>query len=111
MLGKLLAAAAAALACGALLLILRQVMLTPVRAGKNTRQELRLTVTGPEPALEDHAAGLLWLNDCGVLRCRILILGRGLDEETRQVARALERDHECITFIDCEKTDGEPAHG
>ena len=100
MLEKFLAALAAALVCTALLFLLRQMMLTPVRAGKHTSQELRLYVVGAEPALENHVAGLLFLNDSGVLRCRILIFGRDLDEETRLVAQALERDHPCITFTE-----------
>lgn len=100
MLGKFLCAAAALLVCTALFWVLRQLLLTPVRAGKNTRQELCLYVTGPEPALENHVAGLLWLNDSGVLRCRITIRGKDLDEETRLVARALERDSRCIQFIE-----------
>ena len=100
MLEKFLAAVAAALVCAALLWLLRQMMLTPVRSGKHTAQEMRLYVNGAEPALENHAAGLLFLNDCGVLRCRILIFGRDLDEGTRLVAQALERDHPCITFIE-----------
>ena len=100
MIGKFLAALAAALVCAMLLWILRQMMLTPVRVGKNTAQELRLYVRGQEPALENHVAGLLWLNDSGVLRCRVLIFGQELSEETRLVALALERDHHCVTFID-----------
>ncbi len=105
MFGKFLAALGAALICAALLWLLRQLLLTPVRPGKNTDQELRVTVNGPEPALENYAAGLLWLNDSGVLRCRIVIAGRDLDGETRQVARALARDHSCITFTE-EKLSG-----
>ena len=100
MFGKFLAALAAALVCAVLLWLLRQMMLTPVRAGKNTVQEMRLYVRGAESALENHVAGLLWLNDSGVLRCGIVIFGQALDEETRLVAQALERDHDCVTFIE-----------
>lgn len=100
MFGHFLAALAAVLVCAMLVWLLRQLMLTPVRAGKNTGQLLVLRVRGREPALENHVAGLLWLNDSGVLRCRILIQGIGLDEETRLVARALERDHSCVTFVE-----------
>lgn len=97
---KFIAAVAALLVLTLLVQILRDMVLTPVRAGKNTTQLLCLAVTGCEPALEQNVAGLLWLNDCGVLRCRIIILGNGLDAETRFVARTLERDHGCITFIE-----------
>ena len=100
MLEKFLAALAATLVCAVLLFLLRQIMLTPVRSGKHTDQELRLIVHGAEPALENHVRGLLFLNDSGTLRCRILIFGRDLDERTRLVARALERDHHCVTFIE-----------
>ena len=100
MLEKILAVLAAALVCAAVLWLLRQMMLTPVRAGKNTTQELRLYVKGSEPALENNVAGLLWLNENGILRCRILIFGRALSAETRAVAQALERDHNYVTFIE-----------
>lgn len=100
MTGTLLTALAAALICALLYLLLCRLVLTPVRPGKNTRQQVLLEVSGPEPALEQNAAGLLWLNDNGILRCRIVIRGSGLDEETRLTALALERDHSCITFID-----------
>ena len=100
MLEKFLAATMAALVCAIVLWLLRQLMLTPVRAGKNTAQQIVLSVKGDEPALEQHVAGLLWLNDNGLLRGRILILGYGLSEETRLVAQALERDHDCVLFCE-----------
>ena len=100
MLEKFLAALTAVLVCAVLLWLIRQMLLTPVRPGKHTDQEMRLTVHGAEPALENHVAGLLFLNDSGVLRCRILLIGQNLDEETRLVAQALERDHPCVTFIE-----------
>lgn len=100
MTGKFLAALAAALVCTLLVWMLREMMLTPVKPGKNTRQYVFLTVDGREPRLERHIYSLLWLNDNGTLRSRIVIMGYDLDEETRLVAQALERDHGCITFIE-----------
>lgn len=100
MFGNFLTATAAALVCAMLLWLLRQLMLTPVKAGKNTEQRIWLSVRGDEPALEQHVAGLLWLNDSGVLRCRIIIQGYGLSEATRLVAQALERDHNCVFFTE-----------
>lgn len=100
MTGKFLAALAAALVCTLLVWLLREMMLTPVKPGKNTRQYVFLTVNGREPALEHNVHSLLWLNDNGTLRSRIVIMGFDLDEETRLVAQALERDHSCITLIE-----------
>lgn len=42
----------------------------------------------------------MWLNDNGVLRCRIIIMGTAMDEETRFVARALARERSCITLLE-----------
>ena len=100
MVWKILAAAAAALVCAVLVWALRELMLTPVKPGKSTRQFVCLYVSGRETGLENNVEGLLWLNDCGVLRCRILIIGREVDDETRFIARTLEREHSCITFIE-----------
>lgn len=100
MMGHFLAALSAALVCAMLLWLLRRMMLTPVKTGKNTVQYIFLSVKGCEAALENNVGGLLWLNDNGILRCRIIISGSELDDETRAVARVLERDHSCITFVE-----------
>lgn len=100
MTAKLLCALAAA-AVGLLLVwITGSLMLSPVKCGKNSRQMVLLLVQGREPALEHNLRGLLWLNDNGVLRCRIIIMGSSMDEETRFVARALAREHSCITLLE-----------
>ncbi len=95
-----LAALAAALVCVLLLWVLERMVHSPVKSGKNTVQTVLLSVSGREPALENNVNGLLWLNDTGVLRCRIVIAGTALDDETRFIAQALERDYSCITFIE-----------
>ena len=100
MTAKLLCTLAAAAVCLLLVWIAGSLMLSPVKCGKNSRQMVLLLVQGREPALEHNVRGLLWLNDNGVLRCRIIILGNALDEETRFVARALAREHSCITLIE-----------
>ena len=98
-----LAAVAAMLVCALLLWTVQRLLMTPVKSGKNTAQQVVLSVRGKEPALENNVAGLLWLADCGVLRCRVLILGYDLDEETRAVARLLERDDSRVTFEERDK--------
>ncbi len=100
MTGHIFIALAAALICVLLIRLLQRIMLTPVKPGRSSRQYIYIAVKGREPALENHVNGLLWLNDNGVLRCRIIIAGMDLDEETRFVARSLQRDHRCITFIE-----------
>lgn len=100
MTGNFLAALAAALVCMLLIWLLREMMLTPVKPGKNTRQYIFLTVNGSEPGLEHNVYGLLWLHDNRTLGGQIVIMGFDLDEETRLVAQALERDHSCITLIE-----------
>ena len=102
MFSKFFIAVAAALVCAVLLWIVQRLLMTPVKSGKNTAQQVVLSVRGWEPALEQNVAGLLWLSDCGVLRCRILIVGYDLDEDTRDVARLLERDHSRVTFLEKE---------
>lgn len=100
MLGKTVIILVAALSCMLLLWILREFMLTPVKAGRNTQQMIFLSVRGREPALENNLGGLLWLHRNRILRCRIIVAGYDLDEETRFVAEAMERDFDCITFIE-----------
>ena len=102
MTAKLLCALAAAAVCLLLVWITGSLMLSPVKCGKNSRQMVLLLVQGREPALEHNVRGLLWLNDNGVLRCRIIIIimGEAMDEETRFVAQALAREHSCITLIE-----------
>ena len=44
---------------------LRGSLLLPVRCGRNTRLELRLRISGPEPALEETLCALVWLRENG----------------------------------------------
>ena len=82
-------------AAGALVLcwLLRGVLLTPVRGGKNQELTMRLRVTGPAPELEYTVDGLLWLLSDGVLTGRIVLEDGGMDEETKEIARRLARDN------------------
>ena len=100
MTAKLLCALAAAAVCLLLVWIAGSLMLSPVKCGKNSRQMILLLVQGREPALEHNVRGLLWLNDNGILRCRIIIMGNAMDEETCFVARALAKEHSCITLLE-----------
>ena len=100
MTAKLLCALAATAVCLLLVWIVSSMMLSPVRCGKNSRQMILLLVQGREPALEQNVRGLLWLNDNGILRCGIIIMGNSMDEETRFVARALAKEHSCITLVE-----------
>ena len=65
---------------------LRGSLLLPVRCGRNTRLELRLRISGPEPALEETLCALVWLRENGTLKCPIVVEDCGMDEETRQTA-------------------------
>ncbi len=96
----LFAALAAALICVLLLWILKGTVMSPVKAGKNTVQTHVLCLYGKEPGLERNMRGLLWLNDNGLLRCRIVIIGTELDQETYFIARAFAEDYSCVTFIE-----------
>mgnify|MGYP003207738943 CR=1 FL=1 len=75
---------------------LRGSLLLPVRLGKHTQLELRLRVTGPEPGLEESVCALVWLRENGTLRGSITIEDCGMDEETRQLARLLQKRWDCV---------------
>ena len=98
--GNIFAALAAAFICTTLVWLLRHLMLRPVRSGKNTVQTLVLRVYGSEPQLEDNIRGLIWLNNNGLIHCRIVILGYELDAETRFIAKAFQNDYRGITLIE-----------
>lgn len=100
MTAKLLCALAAAAVFLLVVWVIGSLMLTPVKVGKSSRQFILLLVQGHEPALEQNVRGLLWLNDNGILRCRIVIMGSALDKETCFVARALANEHSCITLVE-----------
>lgn len=95
---KLLAAFLAAGAVVYLLWLLRGVLLTPVRLGKNESLQLVLRITGPEPALENSVNTLLWLMEDGVLPGELIIEDGGMDEETKRMAALLARDNKRVTL-------------
>ncbi|HHU23432.1 MAG TPA: hypothetical protein GXZ52_08525 [Clostridiales bacterium] len=82
-------AAAISAAIILLLWLLRGVMLTPVKKGKNQKLTVTLRVTGPSPELESTVDGLLWLIRNGTLPAEIIIEDAGMDSETRQAAELL----------------------
>lgn len=100
MTAKFLVSIAACFACLAILWIIARMMQTPVKFGRSSTGYVIIWLTGAEPRLEQTLNGLLWLNDNGILRCRIIITGTELDEETRFVAGAMAEDHGCITFVE-----------
>ena len=100
MTATILAALSAAMICTVILWVIRELMMSPVRCGKNTVQYIVLDVNGAEPALEDNLRSLIWLNENKTLRCAIIVHGIGLDEETKLTAQMMDADYECIHFIE-----------
>ena len=70
---------------------LRGVMLTPVKFGPHIRGQLILWVDGAAPGLEQTVNGLNWLQANGTLEAEIVIIDRGMDPATAEVAGALAR--------------------
>lgn len=90
----------AALICTILVWVLRQMMLTPVRCGRNTSQTLLLRINGSEPKLEENLCALIWLSDNGIIRYKLVIHGCDLDEETRFVAKCYANEYKGILFFE-----------
>lgn len=91
MLLKILFAVAAAAVLILVLWLLRGVMLTPVRTGKNQQLSVVLTVSGSSPELENTVDGLMWLRQNGTLHAQLVVHDAGMDRETREMAEILER--------------------
>lgn len=91
MLLKILFAVAAAAVLILVLWLLRGVMLTPVRTGKNQQLSVVLTVSGSSPELENTVDGLMWLRQNGTLHAQLVVRDAGMDRETREMAEILER--------------------
>ncbi|MGI5936529.1 MAG: hypothetical protein ACOX7I_06995 [Oscillospiraceae bacterium] len=89
MIADIIIAAVVAAAIILLMWLLRGVMLTPVKKGKNQKLTVTLKVTGPSPELENTVDGLLWLVRNGTLPAEIVIEDAGMDSETRQAAELL----------------------
>ena len=70
---------------------LRGVMLTPVKSGAHIRTQIILWVDGAAPTLEQTVNGLTWLRNNGTLRAEVVIIDRGMDRATAEVAAALEK--------------------
>lgn len=77
---------------------LRGALLLPVRWGRHTRPELRLRVDGPEPGLEETLCALAWLRENGTLRCTVVVEDRGMDEDTRDMARIAARRWDFVSL-------------
>ena len=83
-----------------LLWFLRGVMLTPVHIGKGEDICVVITVEAAAPELEQTVDALLWLIENGTLPACIRIVDAGMDEETRQIAKLLEKRFMRVTFIE-----------
>ena len=46
---------------------------------------------GSGNGLEQRVRSLMWLRSCGLLRCRVILADRGLDEDGRRLAVHLAR--------------------
>ena len=79
---KFLVSMAACFACLGILWLIARIMQTPVKFGRSSTGYMLINISGAEPRLEQTLNGLLWLNDNGILRCRIIIIGTELDEES-----------------------------
>lgn len=86
---KILAVFLAAILAGMALLLLYELLLSPVRPGKGERVELRVYISGSAPGLENTLRGLLWLRSSGRTRADIVIVDTGADAETRKTARII----------------------
>ena len=75
-----------------LLWLLGDVLLTRIRTGKNTTLKVYLEVSGAEPHLEETVRALCRLHRSGRLPARLIIVDKGMDEETGTAARLLCRD-------------------
>lgn len=91
MLLKIVISALLAAALLALCWRLRGVMLTPVKTGEHVRAQVVLWVDGAAPGLEQTVNGLTWLRANGTLRAEVVIVDRGMDRATADVAAALEK--------------------
>ena len=70
---------------------LRGVMLTPVKPGEHIRTQIVLWVDGAAPSLEQTVNGLTWLRTNGTLPGDVVIVDRGMDPATAEVAAALAK--------------------
>ncbi len=80
--------------------LVKGLLLTPVRLGKNTDAGLILRIHGPEPAAEYTLRSLIWLRENGTLRADILIKTENIDDETRSVLRRFAAQYRCINYTE-----------
>lgn len=53
--------------------------------------------------LEQRVRSLMWLQECGLLRCTVMIADAGLDEEGRALATRLAGRYPALTLCDREE--------
>ena len=80
------------LGLGLLFFLLRGKLATPVHSAKGAEVHAVVTASGSGEHLEQTVTDLLWLIRSGKLRCDILLVDAGLDQEARAMVRLLVRD-------------------
>ena len=99
MTGKLFLAISAALVLTALVMLLRQLLMLPLRCGKNTETYFILKIHGAEPKLNETLNSIIWLWENSIIKSQIIIFGNNLSTETRQVAEMYAQEYKSITLI------------
>lgn len=89
-----------ALSLSFLLLIwaIKGFMLRPSPCGRGIRITTVLTADGSTKDLEREVTNLRWLREDGRLRTEILIVDAGMDAQTAEIARSLQRRDPTISI-------------
>ncbi len=99
MTGGLLVAISVALLFTALAMMLKQLILLPVRFGKNTESFIVLKVRGFEPKLEENLRSIICVQENSFRKTPLVILGIALDAETRRIAETYAKQYDSIILI------------
>jgi hypothetical protein len=81
-----------------LIWIVKGLLLMPVPLGKTMGLTVVLKLAGSCPELEGTVNALLWMIENGTLTGDVLLLDKGMDPESRQVAELMARDHARVTL-------------
>lgn len=92
-----------------------ELLVTPVRIGRNSKLDAVLLVNGTEPQLEGTVRALMHLRDTGKIRMDVIIIDNGMDDGTKKTAQLLVRDTQGIRLctrkeLCSESIDGEGIH-
>jgi len=72
--------------------LVKNMMLTPVQPGRNTKISIVIKASGNCPELENVLESALWLIHSGAVEGKILLADAGLDHDSRYVAELLCHD-------------------